>query len=300
MIWWIPLVMNLSAATCTPIKADRIVAADVALSVPEFAAVPRDAVIAYAPVPGARRVLHAGELRRFASKYNVRLDSDREACFEWSIGPVSRDEVVRSMRESLQLPDAKIDIIEMSTQVAPEGKMVFPLPGLVPAADRNNGPALWRGFVAYSERRRFDLWVRVKLSASTSRVVAVTAIPAGQVIAASDVRLESTDDFPVWHEVARSLDEVVGLAPRRSIAAGRSILRTELIQPLEIEAGDIVEVHVESGRAHLTLQARAENSGHRGQIISLRNPKSGKIFRARVQAKGEVLVMPGVTGGTVN
>jgi flagella basal body P-ring formation protein FlgA len=300
MIWWIVFAMNLRAATCTPLHTDHILASDVARVVPEFAAVPPDTIIGYAPVAGSRRLLHAAELRRLATKFNVTLNADPEACFEWTVGPVSRDDIVRAMRESIELPDARIDIIETGTRAAPAGKIVFPLHGLIPAADRNSGPALWRGYVAYAERRRFDLWVRVKLSAPTSRVVAVTSISAGHVIEANEVRLETVEDYPIWHEVARHLDEVVGRVARRGIPAGRAVLRTELTQPLEIEAGETVEVNVESGQAHLTMQGRAENSGRRGEMISVRNPRSGKLFRARVEAKGKVLVMPGVTGGTVN
>lgn len=300
MIWWIPFVMNFTAATCVPMHADRILAADVARAVPEFGAVPGDSFVGYAPAPGSRRVLHAVELRRLASKFDVKFDAELEACFEWTLRPVSREDVIRSMRESLDLPDTHVEILEMGTRAAPEGKLIFPIEGLIPGADRNSGSALWRGYVVYAAKRRFDLWARVKLSAPTKRVVAVTAIAAGHAIDASEVRLETVEDFPVWHEVARHPDEVVGRVAQHGIPAGHAVLRTGLSQPFEIEAGELVAVTVESGQAHLTLQGRAENSGRRGDMISVRNPSSAKVFRARVDGKGKVLVMPGVTGGTVN
>ena len=289
--------MNFGAATCTAIQADHILASDLARAVPEFASAPRDTFIGFAPAPGSRRVLHAGELLRLASKFDVRLDAEREACFEWALGPVSGKDVVEAMRESLQLPNAHIEIMEIGARATPRGKMIFPLEGLIPAADRNKGPALWRGYVAYSERSRFDLWVRVKLSAPTARVVAITSIPIGHTVESSEVKVETVEDFPIWHEVARRLDEVVGRVARRGIPAGGAVLRTELALPLEIEAGEVVKVNVVSGRTHLTMEGRAENSGRRGDMISVRNPRSGKSFRARVDAKGEVLVMPGVLGG---
>lgn len=292
--------MNPVAATCTPIHSSRILAADLSRAVAEFSAAPPDAVIGYSPVPGSRRVFHAIDLQRLAAKFGVRLDSAREACFEWPLVPISPDEVVLSMRESLQMPEARVGIVELGTRVVPQGRIVFPLQGLTPAADRNSGPALWRGYVAYGDTRRFNLWARVKLSAMTSRVVAVASIPTGHAIEASDVRLETVDDFPIWREVARHLDEVVGRVARRSIPAGRAVLRTDLSQPFAIEAGEVVEVDVESGPAHLRMQGRAENSGRDGDMISVRNPRSGKSFRARVEGKGKVLVMPGVTGGMVN
>ena len=305
MIWWISVLMNYNAAVCTPIRSDQILAADLSRSIPEFAAAPRDAVIGYAPVPGSRRTFHASELKRLAMKFDVRLaSSDRQACFEWQLRSISREDVTSAMRESLALADpaidgAHIEILEIGTRVAPLGKIVFPLTGLIPAADRK-GPALWRGYIVYAEKRRFDFWARVKLSAPTTRVVAVASIATGHTIESSDVRLETVEDFPISHDTVRHLDEVVGRVARRGIPSGRTVLRADLARPLEIEAGEIVEVDVASGKTHLTMQGRAENSGHTGDVISIRNQRSGKLFRARVEAKGRVLVMPGVTGGMVN
>lgn len=300
MIWWIPFVMSFPAPACTPIHGDQILAADMARAIPEFGAAPKDVVIGFSPIPGTRRIFHTQELQRLAARFGVTIDSSREACFEWKLQAISAEEVTQAMRDSLKVPDARIEILKIGNGAAPEGKLVFPLPGLMPAADRNHGPALWRGYVAYSEKRRFDLWVRVKISAATSRVVAVEDISAGHAIEAKNVRVETVDDFPVWRDVARHLDEVLGRVAQRAIPAGHAVLRTELWEPAAIEAGEIVKVRVESGQAHITMDARAENSGRKGDLIQVRNPRSGKIFRARVEAKGKVLVMPGVTGGLVN
>jgi flagella basal body P-ring formation protein FlgA len=294
MIWWIAIAMTLPGAACTPIGSDRILAADLARAVPDFAAAPPDTNFGYAPSPGTRRVFHIDELRRLAARFGVPLTSEREACFEWPLSPVSQNDAIHAMKDALQLPNARIDIAEMDRRPAPRGEIVFPLLGLSSAADRGTGLALWRGFVRYGSGRRFDLWARVKVSAPTDRVVATTGIPAGHVIESSDVRLETIADFPLWNGVARRLDEVVGRIARRSIPSGQAVIRTELAEAMAVKAGDDVEVVVESGRAHLTLEARAENSGRLGDLISVRNPKSGKIFRARVEATGKVIVMPGI------
>ena len=82
--------MNLTVGTCTPIHAGHILAADVARAVREFAAVPGDEIIGYAPVPGSRRVLHSGDLRRLASKFNVKLDSEPQLDKNGNELPVTR------------------------------------------------------------------------------------------------------------------------------------------------------------------------------------------------------------------
>jgi len=300
MMWWIALAMNLPNTACTPVFDNRLVAADLARAVPEFASAPPDVEIGFAPAPGARRVIHIGELRRFAARFGVQLTSNREACFEWKIVPVSSDAAIIAMKDALKLPDARIELLEMKKRDAPGGTVEFPLSGLIPAAERNSGLAFWRGYVRYGEGRRFDLLARVRISAPTDRVIAATAIAVGHPIEPGQVRLETVTDFPLWNGAAKRLDEVVGRIARRSIDAGQAVLRTELAEPLAVKAGDDVEVEVTSGHTHLKLEARAENSGRQGDMISVRNPKSGKLFRARVESKGKVIVMPGVSGGMVN
>ncbi len=58
----------------------------------------------------------------------------------------------------------------------------------------------------------------------------------------------------------------------------------------DVRQGDIVEVDVHSGLAHLKFEARAESSGAIGETIAVRNPTSTKRFQARIAAKGKVWV----------
>ena len=291
MIWWIVLAMRLQPAACVPIEADNIVAGDLARAIPAFAKAPPDANIGYAPSPGSRRVFRIDELRRLATRFQIELAGEREACFEWPLAPLTHEQAIAAMRLSLNLPEAHVEIIEMSKRATPRGEVIFPVTSLIPPADRHTGLALWRGFVLYGGERRFDVWVRVKISAPMSRVVVVTPIPSGRPIAAAEVRLQTVDDFPLSNNAVRNLDEVVGWVPRFGFAAGHTVLRSEVSEAIVVKTGDLVDVLVKSGNAHLKLQALAETSGHRGDMIALRNPKSGKIFRAKVEAEDKALVL---------
>jgi flagella basal body P-ring formation protein FlgA len=292
MIWWIVLAMRLQMTACTPIQADRIETQDLARAIPEFSIAPPGLSIGYSPSPGSRRVYRITELQRLASKFHVGLMTEREACFEWPLAVLTPEQAIAAMRQSLEMPEAKIEVVEMPKRPAPPGEVVFPISSLIPPADRHNGFALWRGYVRYAEIHRFDIWARVKISAPMSRVVAVEAIPPGQPIAAAEVKVETVDDFPLSNDAARSLDEVVGRVPRWTLATGHAVLRTELSEPIDVKAGDVVEVYVKSGHAHLKFEALAEGSGRRGEMIALRNPKSGKTFRGRVEAEGKAIVVP--------
>ena len=63
------------------------------------------------------------------------------------------------------------------------------------------------------------------------------------------------------------------------------------VQPTDaVERGEAVSVEVHSGAARLAFASTAESSGHSGESILVRNPQNGKLFQAKVQSKGKVLV----------
>jgi len=70
--------------------------------------------------------------------------------------------------------------------------------------------------------------------------------------------------------------------------------------PREVERGDAVAVEVASGAAILKFESTAESGGKTGETVLVRNPANGARFRARVVAKGKVLVDADyVVGGAV-
>jgi len=60
--------------------------------------------------------------------------------------------------------------------------------------------------------------------------------------------------------------------------------------PREVERGDVVAVEVRSGPALVKFEGAADSGGKVGETVSVRNPANGARFRARVVAKGKVLL----------
>ena len=58
----------------------------------------------------------------------------------------------------------------------------------------------------------------------------------------------------------------------------------------DVHRGERVSVEVTSGAALLRLRADAESAGRIGDAVLVRNPESGKLFQARVEGKGKVVV----------
>jgi hypothetical protein len=80
------------------------------------------------------------------------------------------------------------------------------------------------------------------------------------------------------------------------IAARKAMDREESAAPQppssqpEVGRGDRVAVEVHSGAARLAFQGETESSGRAGDSVLVRNPENGRLFQARVEGKGKVLV----------
>ncbi|MBZ5723565.1 MAG: flagellar basal body P-ring formation chaperone FlgA [Acidobacteriia bacterium] len=267
--------------------ADRIVAGDLAPAFPALAAVAADTPVALAPAPGVPRVFHAPELRLLAVRLGVAPAPESDVCVARKVAPLDPARLLDAMRS--QLPQAHIEIVDVSRLPAPEGELEFPLSGLhqVPSG------AYWNGFVRYTANRRFLIWAKVKVVVAAPRVIAVTDLKPGRAIDAAGLRLEMRDEFPTADVFATALEETAGKSLRRNVAAGTALRRQWLDAPKEIQRGDTVRVEVREGGAQLEFEAQADASGSTGQTIPVVNPVSKKRFQARVEGKGKVSVGKG-------
>ena len=126
------------------------------------------------------------------------------------------------------------------------------------------------------------------------RVVAASDLRMGKPVPAEDVRVEDATDFPRRVAALTEVSKAVGKIPRHPIRAGAPLLANDLDEPNDVDRGQTVLVEVHSGAAVLKLEATAESSGRRGDMVLLRNTSSGRSFRAQVIEKGRVAVLAGV------
>lgn len=71
-----------------------------------------------------------------------------------------------------------------------------------------------------------------------------------------------------------------------------TVSRPETARPTlhEVGRGDTVQVEVTSGGARLAFESKAESPGRTGEFVIVRNPENGRLFRAKVEAKGRVSI----------
>ena len=280
------------ASACEAVENNSITAKDLAHAVEAFAAVAPDTVLAYAPVPGARRILRAAEVLQLARKYSLPLETAPDVCFAWPMEPLDRTRVLEAMHKALNLPDATVKVIEISLHPVPRGELSFSAERIgIPARQDRASPVLWRGDVIYGGGRRFSVWAKVEITAPVTRIVAAVALKSGEPILPGKVRAETSDAFPVLRN-ALTLDSAIGRSPTRPIPAGGEVRSVDLSTPRAVNSGDSVNIEVRSGNTRLALTGIALTPGGVGDTISVRNPESKKIFRAQVTGTGNAVVQP--------
>lgn len=292
-LWFVLMTLLPPSGSCQPIHADQITGEDLARALPAFTRVPPDTMIANSPVPGSQRLFGWPELQRIARQFSVDLPPKSKACFEWQMRALTADAVRAAIRATLH-SDARVEVLAISKGKVPEGQLVFPLSGLSASTNVDSlTPVSWRGEVIYDSSHKFTVWARVRMAATMTRVVSRDLLLPGQTVSAAQVALEPFEDFPLRANLARSLDEVIGHTLLRAIKPGTPVMRADLAEPLQVRRGESVLVTAVAGGAQLRMEAVAENSGKQGDMISLRNPRSGKTFRARVEGPDQALVVAG-------
>ena len=273
---------------CQTIDRENILVRDVAAIVPEFSKLPADFNLGYAPLSGEPRIFRGVDLQNIAKNRGVELATPADVCFKRRTFIPTAEQVHEAMAAGLGIPNAKIEITSSSQHPAPSGEVVYPRDGL--QFTENQKDLLWHGYVRYGDEQRFNVWAKVRISAAMKRVVATTNIPAGKPIQASQVRLENCEDSPLDETTVRSLEEAIGFLPKTQLRPAAVIRKNLIERAPDVARGDVVTVRVFEGAAHISLEGRAQQAGVTGSTILVRNPSSGKDFRAQVTGKDQVTI----------
>jgi flagella basal body P-ring formation protein FlgA len=290
LLCWTAGIAAAQEPACRAVEGERILGRDLAAAIPAFAAMPADALLGTAPIPGSRRVFHSSEILALAQRYSLSIPAAQDVCFEWAMAPLDQSRALEAMRASLNLADAQIQIAESSASRVPPGRIEFPRDRLATPSPDQRSPVLWRGDVVYGDNRRFAIWARVDIKVPCNRLVATENLKSGEPIKASQLHSSASTCFPGPAGTALSVETAAGMAPLRFLPAGSEVRPELLAAANDVNRGDMVEIEVWSGAAHLAFNAQAISGGRIGDAIAIRNPDSQKIFQARVTGKDKAMV----------
>jgi len=299
-LWFVLLAVLAPAAAagvlpCAAPSGEWITAADMAAVLPGLAGLPADLKIGYAPVPGLTRIFHPDELRRLAHSHGL-ADPGLTAnvCFAWPLAPLAPEKLRAAMERALAGHAPQLELLGQSKADAPQGEIVFPLAGL---SAYSESAVIWKGYVLYAGARRFETWASVRVRVREIHLKAQGAIRAGERLTAGRFRSESYAGPPVREEILSDSTHNEGMMARRDLADGAPLLAIFFETPKAVERGDMVTVLAGVGAAHIEALGEALGAGGCGDVILIRNPRSNRTFRARIEAAGRVEVLPGTSAG---
>lgn len=287
MILFLLLAASTAANTCVSIEHDRILGRDLALAAPALQGLAADSDWGPAPLPGSTRVFPIRELKRIAAVAHIQGDFPNDACFGWRTAPLSPDELKAAMRKALAPRAVKVDLLEQSLWPAPKGEISFPASSLNLSA---NGIVLWHGYVNYAGARRFDIWARARITVTENHLVTVDKISAGRPLSLIQVRSEPYDGPLTREDPITATQDAIGMIAKFDLAPGTLLTRRVLDLPHDVERGDTLTVIAETGHARVEAQCIADECGRAGDIIPVHNARSGRHFRALLQAKGKAVL----------
>ncbi len=211
----------------------------------------------------------------------------RSVCVERATKVLDPRELNQTLAAALGIADAHLEVLNFCNQPLPAGRLEVPLTGLnKPPADAPEAPVVWRGRLVYDEDRSLAVWAKVSIAVERPVLLAAEQIAAGATIHAGQLKMVQAAQFPFSGPWLDSVSQASGKIARRRILAGQMISPAALAEPEDVHRADQVHVRVVDGQATLSLDAVAESSGSKGDVIMIRNPSTGKIFRATVEDKG--------------
>lgn len=113
-------------------------------------------------------------------------------------------------------------------------------------------------------------------------------IDRGQTIRESDIRLERINIAKARRGYYNRLDQVIGMAAKRRIRAGQTITPSLLEQAMAVKRGQPVKIVASNDGIEASTSGEALGDGQPGDVIRVRNTRSGKVIDAKVIDEGVV------------
>jgi flagella basal body P-ring formation protein FlgA len=113
-------------------------------------------------------------------------------------------------------------------------------------------------------------------------------IERGQTLGRDNLKLEPINIGKAQRGYFNRLEEVQGMAAKRRIRAGQTLTPSLLAQPLAVKRGQPVRIVASHDGIEASTNGEALGDGQMGEVIRVRNVRSGKVIDAKVVEEGVV------------
>lgn len=257
-----------------------------------------DRVLGPGPGAGGRIVVESAQLgaiaRQFGVDWRPASSADR-AVLERPGKPLRREDVMTAVRAAVNAvgasADCDIDLADFASPIVPlevtAHPVVFDL-----AYDGNSGRFSAMLSVTGEAMDPVNLRIGGRVDDTMELPVTTTRLPAGSVLHAEDIHMARVHASLVHGEVARRVEEAVGMQLKHQIGAGLPLAASELARPSMVQKGARVLMLLDSPGIALTAQGQAQEAGAVGERIHVSNPTSHAVVEAEVIGPDRVRVAP--------
>ncbi len=116
-------------------------------------------------------------------------------------------------------------------------------------------------------------------------------IDRGQTLTANDLKLQRINIAKARRGYYNRLEDVIGQAAKRRIRAGQTIAPALLEQAMAVKRGEPVKIVANNEGIEASTSGEALADGQPGDVIRVRNVRSGKVIDAKVIEEGVVTSM---------
>jgi len=131
---------------------------------------------------------------------------------------------------------------------------------------------------------------RSQISVLMPVVVTRNALSQDHVLQASDLAVTQILLTAQQDDVLIDPAQAIGRRPLRSLRAGQPVRNRLLEAAMLVRKGDKVHLTLADGDMSISMAGIALQDGQKGEIIGVKNEKSGKVISAAVSAPGQLLI----------
>jgi flagellar basal body P-ring formation protein FlgA len=256
-----------------------------------------DADVGTAPDPGHRLIYKADLLQRVASRHGLSWQpaSWRDRVIVERASAVVPDATIRAAVEKALMNGYVADEIEVDLANSSARLLVPDTSFATVRVHEVNFDDRSRHFSAVVSAPADDPAApRARVS---GRVYAMAQIPVmgrhampGEVIRADDIVWQRVRTQHTNYNTATSLDQLVDRVVRRPLVAGQSIRRSDVVEQVLIQKGELVVITFRTPSMVLSTRAEAMENGTMGETIRFRNSQTKRMIQAEVTGAGMALV----------
>ena len=257
-----------------------------------------DRVLGPGPGAGGRIVVEASQLGAIARQFGVDwrpVSSADRAVLERLGKPLRREDVMAAVRAAVNAAgassDCDIELADFAPPIVPHEAAPRPVVSDL-QLDTNSGRFSAVLSVTGEAMEPVNLRIGGRVDDTMELPVTTTRLPAGSVLHAEDVRMARVHASLVHGEVARRVEDAVGMQLKHQLASGVPLASSELARPSMVQKGARVLMLLDSPGIVLTARGQAQEAGAVGERIHVINPTSHSVVEAEVVGPDRVRVAP--------